>query len=107
VNVAIHALGILLALPEILEVLEVGEVVEELSLGAGNTGRAFDLVTNVRVAEFKFIKWRGGAEAIRQNGLFVDVFHLACSEVVGEGLDAYIRLPMVARSSSVFPTKVA
>ena len=74
INVAVHALGILLALPA---VLEDGEVVEELSLGAGNTGRSFDLETNRRIAEFKFIAWRGGAESIRQNSLFIDLYHLA------------------------------
>ena len=74
VNVAVHSLGILLALPMILQE---GEVVEELSLGAGNTGRSFDLATNLRIAEFKFIAWKGGAEAIRQNSLFVDLYHLA------------------------------
>jgi hypothetical protein len=74
VNVAVHSLGILLALPAILEK---GEVVDELSLGAGNTGRSFDLATDLRIAEFKFIAWRGGAEAIRPNSLFVDLYHLA------------------------------
>jgi len=74
VNVAIHALGILLCLPHILEP---GEVVEYVSLGAGNTGRDFDLETNYRVAEFKFIRWRGGAESIRQNSIFKDFFLLA------------------------------
>lgn len=48
-----------------------------LSLGAGNTGRSFDLETNLRVAEFKFIHWQGGAEAIRQNALFKDFYLLA------------------------------
>jgi hypothetical protein len=76
INVAIHALGILLCLPHILEE---GERVEYVSLGAGNTGRAFDLETNVRVAEFKFIQWRGGPESIRQNGIFKDFFLLADS----------------------------
>jgi hypothetical protein len=74
VNVAIHALGILLCLPHILEP---GEKVEYVSLGAGNTGRDFDLETNYRVAEFKFIRWRGGAESIRQNSIFKDFFLLA------------------------------
>lgn len=74
VNVVIHALGILLCLPHILEP---GEAVEYASLGAGNTGRAFDLETNRRVAEFKFITWRGGPESIRQNSLFKDFFLLA------------------------------
>jgi hypothetical protein len=74
INVAIHALGILLCLPHILED---GEQVEYVSLGAGNTGREFDLETNYRVAEFKFIHWRGGAESIRQNSIFKDFFLLA------------------------------
>ncbi len=76
INVVIHALGILLCLPHILED---GEKVEYVSLGAGNTGRAFDLETSYRVAEFKFIKWRGGPESIRQNGIFKDFFLLANS----------------------------
>lgn len=74
INVTIHALGILLCLPHILEP---GEHVEYVSLGAGNTGRRFDLETNLRVAEFKFIHWRGGPEAIRQNSVFKDYFLLA------------------------------
>jgi hypothetical protein len=77
INVTIHALGILLCLPHILEP---GEKVESVSLGAGNTGRRFDLETNLRVAEFKFINWRGGAESIRQNGVFKDFFLLADSD---------------------------
>jgi hypothetical protein len=69
INVLIHALGILLCLPHLLER---DEKVLSLSLGAGNTGRAHDLSTDRRVAEFKFINWRGGAEAIRQNSVFID-----------------------------------
>ena len=71
INVVIHSIGILLALPLILEP---GEEVEYVSLGAGNTGRAFDRETNLRVAEFKFTGWRGGSESIRQNGIFKDFF---------------------------------
>lgn len=74
INVTIHALGILLCLPHLLEP---DEKVEYVSLGAGNTGRRFDLETNRRVAEFKFIRWRGGPEAIRQNAIFKDYFLLA------------------------------
>lgn len=74
INVLIHGLGILATLPHILAE---NEVVEDLSLGAGNTGRPFDLETNQRIAEFKFIQWRGGAEAIRQNTLFKDFYSLA------------------------------
>jgi hypothetical protein len=77
INVVVHALGILVSLPY---VLDEGEVIEGLSLGAGNTGRSHDLETDRRVAEFKFITWRGGAESIRQNSLFVDVFNLAISD---------------------------
>lgn len=74
INVIVHALGILLCLPHILNP---EERVEDVSLGAGNTGRPFDLVTSHRIAEFKFIKWQGGAEAIRQNSLFKDFYGMA------------------------------
>lgn len=79
INVTIHALGILLCLPHILEP---GEIVESVSLGAGNTGRMFDLETNFRVAEFKFITWRGGSETIRQNGVFKDFMVMAEHETL-------------------------
>ena len=77
INVVIHALGILRCLPHILEP---GETVEYVSLGAGNTGRAFDLETDRRVAEFKFIRWQGGAETIRQNSIFKDLYLLATAD---------------------------
>src|SRR4051812_17897933 len=71
IHVIIHAVGILLCLPHLLSP---DERVESLSLGAGNTGRAFDLETSERVAEFKFINWQGGSETIRQNALFKDFY---------------------------------
>lgn len=74
INVIIHSLGILLSLPHILQP---DEIVDALSLGAGNTGKDFDLVTNTRIAEFKFIQWQGGPESIRQNSIFKDFFYLA------------------------------
>jgi hypothetical protein len=74
INVVIHALGILLCLPHILRP---GEIIDYVSLGAGNTGRAFDLETNLRVAEFKFIRWQGGPESIRQNSLFKNFYEMA------------------------------
>jgi hypothetical protein len=74
INVMIHTLGILLCLPHILRP---GEVIDYVSLGAGNTGRAFDLETNLRIAEFKFIHWQGGSESIRQNSLFKDFYEMA------------------------------
>jgi len=74
INVIIHAAGILQSLGGILEK---GEFVESVSLGAGNTGRHFDLETNHRIAEYKFIDWQGGPETIRQNSIFKDFFELA------------------------------
>ena len=50
INVIVHAVGILVALPKILEL---GELVQSLSLGAGNTGRAHDLETDRRIDEFR------------------------------------------------------
>lgn len=69
INVIIHSLGILLCLPHILKP---GETVESVSLGAGNTGKVFDLETDQRIAEFKFITWQGGPESVRQNTVFKD-----------------------------------
>ena len=74
INEVVHSVGILLSLPHILRP---DEKVEFLSLAAGNTGRPFDLQTNHRIAEFKFIDWKGGSESIRQNSLFKDFFELA------------------------------
>jgi len=79
INVFIHAVGILISLPHILKP---DERILYLSLGAGNTGRKFDLETNKRVAEFTFIQWRGGSESIRQNGVFVDLFNLVECETI-------------------------
>lgn len=74
VNVMIHAVGMALCLPRILEP---GEVIESLSLGAGNTGKSFDLESDRRIAEFKFIRWRGGPEPVRKATLFKDFYKLA------------------------------
>lgn len=89
IDVVIHAVGILVSLPY---VLDPGDRIRSVSLGAGNTGRDFDLETDKQVAEFKFIKWRGGPESIRQNQLFLDLFKLVdedsdrrrCLYVVGK-----------------------
>ncbi|KPZ70046.1 hypothetical protein AN944_02430 [Shewanella sp. P1-14-1] len=74
INVILHATGIMNSLGRLLKD---GEEVQSVSLGAGNTGRRFDLETNFQVAEFKFIDWQGGAETIRQNALFKDFHNLA------------------------------
>jgi len=81
INVVIHSVGKLISLPHILKK---DEFVESLSLGAGNTGRSFDLETNLRIAEFKFIQWRGGSESIRQNSVFKDFYGLAEAETSKE-----------------------
>ncbi|HEY4949192.1 MAG TPA: hypothetical protein VIH88_02555 [Candidatus Acidoferrales bacterium] len=74
IDVVLHALGILLLLPEILEG---GEVVESLSLGAGSSKQSrFDLETNRRVAEFTFIDWRGN-DNTRLQKIFKDFYRLA------------------------------
>lgn len=74
IHVVVHALGILLSLPS---VLEKDEIVEQLSLGAGNApDRRYDLETNLRVAEFTFIDWKG-RDSARQDKLFKDFFLLA------------------------------
>lgn len=77
INVVMHVAGILVSLPHILEP---GESVESLSLGAGNTGRDHDLVTDRRIAEFKFIDWRPHRNTLRENVVFADVFSLASAE---------------------------
>jgi hypothetical protein len=77
IHVLLHAMGILLSLQS---VLEPGETVESLSLGAGNSPmRLCDLETNLRVAEFTFIDWKGDDSA-RQDKLFKDFFRLAESQ---------------------------
>lgn len=73
INIVIHAWGILVSLPYILRP---DETIEYVSLGAGNTGKDFDLKTTQRVAEFKFIEWKGGPEAVRQNSLLKDFYRL-------------------------------
>jgi hypothetical protein len=73
IDVVIHAVGILYALPHILEK---DEILESTSLGAGNAGSDFDVVTDRRIAEFKFIYWQGGSESLRKKTFFQDYFKL-------------------------------
>jgi len=74
IDVVLHALGILLLLPSILEA---DEIVESLSLGAGNSeARRFDLETDRRVAEFTFIDWKGN-DNVRLQKVFKDFYRLA------------------------------
>ena len=96
INTIIHAWGILVSLPWILYP---EEQVEYVSLGAGNTGKKFDLKTSMRVAEFKFISWKGGSESIRQNGLFKDFYNLVEN---GGNLEKYLYVTWDKTSDSVF-----
>ncbi|MDX6769077.1 MAG: hypothetical protein SF051_06055 [Elusimicrobiota bacterium] len=74
IDVVIHSAGILYSLPYILEP---GETILSASLGAGNAGSDFDLVTSNRIAEFKFIYWQGGSgESVRKKSFFEDYFKL-------------------------------
>ena len=74
IDVVIHALGILALLPS---VLEAGEIVESLSLGAGSSeAKRFDVETNQRIAEFTFIEWQGN-DNTRLQKVFKDFFRLA------------------------------
>jgi len=71
----IHATGIVLALPHILE--EGEHICKRPSLAAGNDpSRPFDLETNRRVAEFKLAQW-AGADAMRKRQTFKDLVMLA------------------------------
>jgi hypothetical protein len=76
IDVIVHAVGILRSLPHILEP---GERIETLSLGAGSSASDHDLVTDRRIAEFKFTRWRG-RDAARQSNLFVDLFNLVVAD---------------------------
>ncbi len=70
----VHASGIIKCLPLILEK---GEIIESLSLASGADGEGIDLVTNKRVAEFKFSKWQlGKANGMRKRQVFGDLVQL-------------------------------
>jgi len=74
INVLIHAVAGVLLLPKIMEP---GERVQYVSWAPATPGRSFDLETDRRVAEFKFIHWRGGADTIGRISLFKDFYLLA------------------------------
>jgi hypothetical protein len=74
IDVVLHVLGIVLALPAILES---GETVEALSLGAGSSKeKRFDVETDRRIAEFTFIEWRGN-DNTRLQKIFKDFYRLS------------------------------
>ena len=70
----VHASGIIKCLPLILEE---DEVIEDLSLASGADGEGIDLVTNKRIAEFKFSVWQvGKANGMRRRQVFGDLVQL-------------------------------
>ena len=65
VNVVIHALGMLLCLPQILKPIE---VIPYASLCAGKPGRTFDHEADLRIAEFRSVRLRRAASPRRHFG---------------------------------------
>lgn len=74
INEIVHATGIINCLPQILES---DEVIESLSLAAGAEGEGIDLITNLRIAEFKFSEWQdAAANGARKRHVFADCVNL-------------------------------
>lgn len=70
----VHASGIIKCLPHILED---DEIIEDLSLASGADGAGIDVVTNKRIAEFKFSVWQEGkANGMRRRHVFGDLVQL-------------------------------
>lgn len=80
INVIVHVLGIINSLQYILED---DEIIESVSLGADNASSEFDLITNKRIAEFKFITWRGN-DSMRLKTTFCDYYNLVEYETAKE-----------------------
>ncbi|MBD0709094.1 PE-PGRS family protein [Streptomyces sp. CBMA291] len=86
-NDLIHAAGIMLTVPHVLD--EGETIVKRPSLGAGNDpSRPYDLETDQRVAEFKLARWRG-ADAARKRQTFKDLAMLAADRS-GRQADLYV-----------------
>lgn len=78
-NDLVHAAGIALTLPLLLEPGE--RLSNRPSLAAGNDpSRPFDVETNLRVMEFKFSVWQAGSNATRKRAVFHDLVHLAADK---------------------------
>ncbi|MBK7228476.1 MAG: hypothetical protein IPH97_06360 [Ignavibacteriales bacterium] len=72
IDTKLHCLGIIYLLNKLLDE---DEIIESLALGSDNQSE-FDLVTNHRIAEFKFGEWKG-KDSMRRKKLFQDYFNLA------------------------------
>lgn len=87
IDTLLHAVGILAALPHILEPDEVVQAVSPAHDGAGvrvrNPGLpGGDLVTNLQVGEFTFMRWHAAkSNGVRQRKVVVDLIKLATAEV--------------------------
>jgi hypothetical protein len=77
INEVIHAIGILNALPKILQD---EECIKNVSLAAGTQGGRFDLETDIRVAEFKFSEWNSKGNDSRKRHVVADYVNLLVYE---------------------------
>lgn len=69
----VHATGILKCLPQILAD---DETIVDLSLAAAASGQGIDLVSNKRIAEFKFSRWQESSNGIRIGKAFSNLVSL-------------------------------
>ena len=78
INEIVHAFGIINCLPSILQE---GEIVESLSLASAASGEGIDLVTNIRIAEFKFSEWqKSNANGTRKRAICADYVSLLLND---------------------------
>src|SRR3954447_14675259 len=90
----VHATGIALALPHLLEP---DEVLKRPFLAAGNDAeRLYDVDTNLRAAEFKFARWTNGGNGGREKDLFKDLV-LLTQAPPSLRAEIYVRGPRPAR----------
>ena len=74
IDEVVHSTGIIKCLPFILSA---DERIIDLSLAAGADGEGIDLITNKRIAEFKFSRWQTGvANGMRKRQVFSDLVNL-------------------------------
>lgn len=91
----VHASGIIKCLPLILQE---DEIIESLSLASGAEGDGIDLVTNIRIAEFKFAKWQvGKGNGMRKRQVFGDLVQLYLNPSVKKKELYVLSYPMVIK----------
>jgi hypothetical protein len=73
----VHATGIIQCLPLILKP---NEIIEKVSLGAGAGNDSFDVVTDKRIAEFKFSRWQAKSNGQRNRLVFADFVKLLLAD---------------------------